>query len=359
MSIRRSSIVLLVVGLALIVAAGVIRFVALPSLTKLPADLSQGQKYEGTMSALNPQAFAANDLANLITPEMPITADRSLTVDATDGDTAIVTSNTAITLPDGSTQKDVHSYAVSRVDYAPVPLTDEQKQTLIPAADKATFEDHEGIAFSFPMGPAEDGNVLYDAVTRSGQAATYVDSGTLEGREVNNYEVNASGPIESPTVLAQFKDFPSQLPKAVVAGLLQAGIVPDASRATLQADLATLPDVLDLGFGSTNVAKLAVDKQFGAPLNVDQTQSMYVTVPVNGEDVPVLPLSTVKLHTAPSEVAGLAGKLSKNGVLLAIAGVWVPLGLVVVGLLFAAIAAARWRKPASVTPERRAEAAHV
>ncbi|OUS92240.1 porin PorA family protein [Rhodococcus sp. NCIMB 12038] len=359
MSIRRSSIVLLVVGLALVVAAGVIRFVALPSLTKLPADLSQSQKYEGTMSALNPQAFAANDLANLITPEMPITADRSLSVDATDGDTAIVTSNTTITLPDGSTQKDVHSYAVSRVDYAPVPLTDEQKETLVPADDKATFEDHEGIAFSFPMEPAEDGNLLYDAVTRSGQAATFVDSGTLEGREVNNYEVNASGPIASPAVLAQFKDFPSQFPKAVVAGLLQAGVVPDESRAVLQDNLANLPEVLDLGFGSANVATLAVDQRFGAPLDVNQAQSMYVTVPVNGEDVPVLPLSTVKLHTADSEITALAGDLSKNGSLLSVLGVWLPIGLAVLGVLLIVIAAARWRKPVSATPVRTEQAARV
>lgn len=359
MTIRRSSIVLLLIGLALVVAAGVIRFVALPSLTKLPADLSQGQKYEGTMSALNPQAFAANDLANLITPEMPITADRSLTVDATDGDTAIVTSNTAITLPDGSTQKDVHSYAVSRVDYAPVSLTDGQKESLLPTEDKATFEAHEGIAFSFPMDPAEDGNLLYDAVTRSGQAATFVGAGTLEGREVNNYEVNASGPIASPTVLAQFEDFPPQLPKAVVAGLLQAGIVPADSHAVLQDGLATLPDVLEIGFGSSNVAELSVDKRFGAPTDVNQTQSMYVTVPVNGEDVPVLPLSTVKLRTADSEVTALAGELSKNASLLSILGVWVPIGLVVLGLLLLLIAMARWRKPVSVTSERRAETAHV
>nr|WP_271213836.1 porin PorA family protein [Rhodococcus wratislaviensis]GLK41106.1 hypothetical protein GCM10017611_79810 [Rhodococcus wratislaviensis] len=343
--IRKSSIAWLALGVLLITSAILIKWVALPSLTKLPSDLSQGQKYEGTMSALNPQAFAANDLANLITPDMPITADRSLTVDATDGDTAIVTSNTTLTLPDGTSQKDLHSYAVSRVDYGPVPLSAEQRQSFVPADDRPTFEDHKGIAFSFPINPEKDGNLLYDSVTRTGQEAKFISEGTLEGRDVYNYKVNASGPIQNPTLLAQFKDFPPQLPKAVVAGLLQADVVPLESRASLQNNLEGLPETLDIRFGSSNVVSLAVDKHFGAPLNVDQVQSLYVTVPVNSEDVPVLPLSTVKLHTADSEVTTLARDLSKNQTLLSVLALWLPVGLVVIGLLLIVLACKRWRRP--------------
>lgn len=343
--VRKSSIAWLVLGVVLILAAATIKWLILPSLTKLPSDLNQSQKYEGTMSALNPQAFAANDLANLITPEMPISADRSLTVDATDGDTAIVTSNTALALPDGSTQKDVHSYAINRVDFAPVTLSGEQKQSLVPAQDQPTFEGHEGIAVSFPMNPAKDGNLLYDSVTRTGQEALFVDEGNVEGRQVYNYEVDAAGPIQNPTVLAQFKDFPQQLPKTVVAGLLQAGLVPADSQTALQDNIATLPDLLDIGFGSSNVVKVAVDRQFGSPLVVDQTQRMYVTVPVNGEDFAVLPLSTVKMHTADSEVTALAADLSKNAKMLAVAGLWVPAVLAILGVLLIALAATRWRRP--------------
>ncbi|WP_280474566.1 hypothetical protein [Nocardia asiatica] len=43
-------------------------------------------------------------------------------MEAVDRDTAIVTSAAALALPDGSTQNDVHIYAVSVVDYAPVEL---------------------------------------------------------------------------------------------------------------------------------------------------------------------------------------------------------------------------------------------
>ncbi|TQC38992.1 DUF3068 domain-containing protein [Rhodococcus sp. WS4] len=355
--IRTSSIVWLAIGVLMIGSAMLVRWVVVPSLSKLPADLAQSQKYEGTMSALNPQAFAANDLTNLITPDLPITANRSLTVEATDGDTAIVTSNSTLTLPDGSTQKDVHSYAVSRVDYRPIQLSAEQQQTLVPPNAQNTFEDHEGIAFSFPMNPQTDGYLLYDSVTRSGQQAKFISEGTREGRSVYNYEVNASGPITSPSVMAQFKDFPPQLPKAVIAGLLGANIVPLDARAILHDNLAGLPDTVDIGFGSSNAVKLAVDTQFGAPLDVDQVQSMYVTVPVNGVNVPVLPLSTVRLQTADSEVTKLADNLSENATLLTILGVWLPAVMAVVGLLLVVLGCKRWRRPLGKDTERRL--AHV
>ncbi|TQC41253.1 DUF3068 domain-containing protein [Rhodococcus sp. WS4] len=148
-------------------------------------------------------------------------------------------------------------------------------------------ESHEGIVFSWPMKPSQDTTELYDSVTRSGQPAEFVGEDEVAGRNVYNFKVDASGPIQSLTVLAQFAEFPKQLPKSVVQGLLQAGTVPSDSTAVLEANLATMPNVLDIGFGSSNVVDVAVDTQFGAPLKVNQTQSMYVTVSVNGEDVPV------------------------------------------------------------------------
>ncbi|WP_216892223.1 porin PorA family protein [Nocardia alni] len=352
MSVRKSSVLWLVLGVILIAAAAIIRFVALPSLTKLPAHLDQSQKYVGTMQAVNPQAFASNDLAHLLTPEMPITADRSLKVDAVDGDTAIVTSKALLKLPNGSTMPDIHTYAVSRVDYSPVAIGQGQEKSLVPANDQASFEDHTGLAFSWPMDPPKDGTALYDPVTRTAQPATFADQSSLDGRQVYDYKVDAAGPITSPADLAQFKSFPKQLPKAAVAGLLQAGIVPEQSRAALSAALPTMPDTLEIGFGSTNVINAAVDKQFGAPLKVDQTQGMYVTVPVDGKNIPTLPLSIVKMHTSDSDVVSTAHTLSKNTTMLSLLGVWLPIVLLVIGIALAVLAIFRWRKPIQIAAAR-------
>jgi hypothetical protein len=346
MSVRKSSIVWLAVGAILIVLAVVIRFVVLPTASKLPSDLNQTQLYEGTVVGLDAAAFAAGDLGRLQTPEAPITADRSVTVNAVEGDTAIVTSKAVIHLPGDTTQNDVHTYAVSRVDFSPVTLTPEQHDSLVPEEQKATFEPHEGVAFAWPPNPPQDGTSLYDPVTQTAQEAVFANEGTLAGRDVNNYVVDASGPVKSPAVLAGFAQFPTQIPKSVVVGLLEAGAVPAGSQELIRADLAELPELIDVGFSSSNKIDAAVDKQFGSPLRFDQEQSLFATIPVGGQQVNVLPLSTLKLHTADFEVTAGGDTASKNATLLAAIGVWVPIAFVIIGLLLIALAIARWRKPA-------------
>lgn len=153
MSVRKSSIVWLVLGVVLITLAVVVRFVVLPSASKLPTDTDQSQLFEGSLSALDAEAFAAGDLGELMTPEAPITADRSVKVDASEGDTAIVTVKAVLHLPGDVTQNDVHTYAVDRGDLGPVELSQEQQDSLVPEEQKATFERHEGVAFSWPIGP--------------------------------------------------------------------------------------------------------------------------------------------------------------------------------------------------------------
>ncbi|MBF6277886.1 MULTISPECIES: porin PorA family protein [Nocardia] len=343
MSVRKSSVVWTVSGAVLIVGAVIIRFAVLPAMTKLPDDLSQSQRYDGTMQALNSQAFAAGDFAALLTPKMPITADRSLTVDAVDGDTAVVTSNSVVTLPDSSTRDDVHTYAVDRVDYSPVELTDAQKDSLVPADRRTTFEAHSGLTFSWPMDPAATDTMLYDPVTRTAQRATFVDESEVQGRKVYNYRVDAAGPIGNPALLAGFHGFPAQLPKAMIEGLLRAGVVPEKSREALTAALPLLPDPVAIGFGSTNEIAAAVDAEFGAPLKVEQTQGMYVTVSADGRDIPALPLSIVSIHTAENEVVASANTFSKNSTMLSILGVWLPVAMVVIGIALLSLGIVRRR----------------
>ncbi|MFD3591170.1 porin PorA family protein [Nocardia sp. NPDC058640] len=344
--VRKSAVVFALLGAVLVIGAVIVRFVVVPSSMKLPDDLNQVQKFEGTTQALNAQALMTGDLANLLTPQLPITADASLVVDAVDGDTAIVTRSAAIKMPDASVQNNVHTYAVSRVDYSPVPLDDAQRTALVPADKLSGFEAHSGLVFSWPMNPAKDGTTLYDPVTRVAQPVTFADEGELNGRPVFNYRVDASGPIADQAIMAQFTAFPKQLPKTLIAGLLQAGVVPEQSRAPLAAALPTMPDMLDLGFAGTNQVRTAVDTEFGAPLRFDQTQGIYATVKASGQDIPTVPLSITALHTTDAEVATTAKSMSDNATLLSIMNLWLPLGLLITGLGLIGYAATRPRPEA-------------
>ncbi|MFE3321342.1 porin PorA family protein [Nocardia sp. NPDC059195] len=325
----------------LIAGAVALRFVIVPSSMKLPEDLNSFQKYEGTAQALNGKALATGDLANLLTPQVPITADAGVVVNAVDGDTAIVTRASAITSPDGSVQNKLYTYAVNRVDYGAVTLSDSQRDALVPAEQKADFVAHTGLAFTWPMNPSKDGTIMFDPVTRTAQPATFVDEGELNGRHVFNYRIEAVGPVADPAILSKFATFPKQLPKTLIAGMLQAGVVPEQSRATLAAALPTLPDLVDLSFGSTYDFRAAVDDEFGAPLRVDQTQGIYATVSANGKDIPTIPLSITSMHTTDPAIAASADKLAKNATLLSIMNLWVPLALVILGLGLIAFATTR------------------
>jgi hypothetical protein len=345
MTVRRSSIAWLVLGITLITSAAAARFVVLPELSKLPADFAVSQRFEGTMSAVNPQAFLANDLANLIGPEVPITADRTLSVNAVSGDTAIVTTDTAINLPNGSQQAETHTFAINRVDFTPVPLTQQEVRSLVPAEFQTTFRPHEGVAFSFAPNPATDGNQIFDTVTMTPQSAKFTNEGTVEGRTVNRYEVDAAGQVQNPTLLALAAQLPSRFPKALLAGLLEAGIVPRTSIPAVQAGLASLPGLVAIGLGSTNSMEMAVDKQFGTPLDVTQTQGVYVTVAINGQDVPVVPLSVMKLQAPPAAVTEAADTLSTNAMLLSAIGLWFPILASTFGAGLIALAVVLWRRP--------------
>lgn len=346
MIVRRSSIAWLLLGAMLIMSAAIARFVLLPEWSQLPNGFAASQRFEGTMRMINPQAFVTNDLANLLAPDAPVTADRKLSVDATSGNTAIITTDTTVKLPNGVQQKDIHTFAIDRVDFSPAPLTEQQVRSLVPAEVRSTFTPHEGIAFSFAPNPATDGNQMYDTVTMRAQDAQFTKEGTVEGRRVNWYEVNAAGPVKDPTLLALAERLPAQLPKAQLARLLQAGVVPQSSIPAVQAGLASLPEVVAVGLGSTNSIQVAADQQFGTPLNATQTQGIYATVAIDGHDVPVLPLSVMTLHTAPADVSDTAGNLSMNATRLSAVGLWFPILAGTTGLGLIMLAAFRWRRAA-------------
>src|SRR5690606_34315901 len=105
----------------------------------------------------------------------------------------------------------------------------------------------------------------------------------------------------------------------------------------------SLPDLVGIGFGSTNEVNAAVDAEFGAPLQVEQTQAMYVTVAADGRDIPALPLSVVNIHTAENEVVSSADTLSKNSTMLSILGLWLPLALGLIGIALVALGIVRRR----------------
>src|SRR3984893_10019252 len=94
--VRRSSIVLTVVGIVLILLAALVRLVVVPIATQLPGSTNLGVTYSGTTTLLNSAALQSGDTKNVIASNLPTTVDRRLKVTSTHGDIAIVADDLTI-----------------------------------------------------------------------------------------------------------------------------------------------------------------------------------------------------------------------------------------------------------------------
>ena len=179
----RSSIVLAVLGVLLIVAAAVVRFVVVPSVTKLPDDLNTTQQIEGTYNGLNPAALAGGD-DQLLLRDVPVTARRTYTVDSSDGDTAVVTRTVERAVGGQSEPATETRYAVDRTDFESAPAPE--------GADDVV--ESEGLIFTLPLNPSTDADYqLWDQTTQAAYPLTYEDTSTLEGRTTPGVPVGRGG----------------------------------------------------------------------------------------------------------------------------------------------------------------------
>lgn len=333
MALRRSSIALFIVGLMLITAAAVIRYVVVPHMSKLPADTKEGALFEGALRQIDPTTFGLD-------AGTPITIDRSLKVDRVVGDTALVTCTVVTHLPSGDIT-DVRSFAVNRVDF-----------TQAAPPDGVSVEDQRGgITLSFPMNPTTDDALVYDQVTRTAQPVTYTGTTTLAGREVYEFTGTATAPIVDPAVLGPVMagiaalvpgGDGSTLPREIVRTLIPA-LSPDRAAAVEQA-LAAAPDPVPLTYTSVNMLDAAVDTHFGTPIRIAQNQTAVLNIASGGALVPLLDLSQVRAQTSDASIQKVADKVARGERQLKIAEFWVPLVSALVGVLLLVVAIVR-RKP--------------
>ena len=179
MKLSRSSVALAVVGVLLIVAAAVVRFVVVPSVTKLPTDLDVTLEFEGTYNGINP-AVLSGGATEVLAEDVPIVATRNVSARSVDGDTEIVRRADERTVGDGEPALTEVFFAVDRETAEAGPAPD--------GADDVT--DAEGLVFTLPIDPSTaDGAYEYwDQNTLQSAPVTFEGEETFGGRDVNRYE---------------------------------------------------------------------------------------------------------------------------------------------------------------------------
>ncbi|WP_227980396.1 porin PorA family protein [Nocardia spumae] len=331
--LRRSSIVLAVLGIVLIASAAVTRFAAAPALTKLPGDTDTTAHYAGTATVLNSKALAANDTAHALAKDVPITIDRHVRVTGTSGDIATTNYDVTLNVPGAPAAPDRHTFAIDRTT---MQATEQPGNTGI--------ESTSGIVFTLPLHPDAADYTIYDTTTRKTFPLTYTGTGTVSGRDTYNYGVNATGPVENPNTLATL---PKALPKSLVTQVLPLLNGPDQQAVT--AALPGLPDMVPLVYTATTKAQLLADKTLGVPLNSNLSEQILATIDIGDRHVSLLPVLDINAALTDASVADLVDTATSHARTLSMLELWIPLALLIIGIALVVSGVLRMRNGGNST----------
>ncbi|WP_158548754.1 porin PorA family protein [Blastococcus sp. TF02A-26] len=326
MRLTRSSLVLAVVGVLLIVAAAVVRFVVVPTVTKLPEDLDVTLRFEGTYNGINPAALSGGDVA-LLAQDVPIEATRRVQAESSDGDTEIVSRTDTRTVGDGEASVTEVRFNVDRETAEAQPAPD--------GAEDVTSA--EGLVFTLPVDPStEEGTYEYwDQYTLQSAPVTFEGEETFGGRDVYRYESVADGELADPAALG----LPAALPKAL-AGLapgLAESVDPELT-ANLDAVLATLPDEVPIDWTSRTTTYVDADRELGATIAGGSTQVITGTLDFGGYPV-VVEFATIDIYSTDDSIDERGSEVGDQSGLLNLVGTVLPIVALVLGLLLLALAA--------------------
>ncbi|MGY1770900.1 porin PorA family protein [Blastococcus sp. SYSU D00813] len=336
MRATRSSLVLAVVGVLLIVAAAVVRFVVVPTVTKLPEDLDVTLRFEGTYNGVDPGALSGAG-GDLLLQDVPIEATRRVQAESSDGDTEIVSRTDERTVGDAEPSVTEVLFAVDRETAEAGPAPD--------GAEGVT--DAEGLVFTLPVDPSTaDGAYEYwDQNTRTAAPVTFEGEERFGGRDVYRYESVAEGELADPAALG----LPTALPRDL------AGLAPSLARdvdpeltAQLPAILPTLPDEIPIAWTSRTTTFVDADQELGATIAGGSTQVITGTLDLGGFPV-VVEFATIDVYSTDDSIDERGSDVGDDSSLLALVGTVLPVVAAALGVLCLLVALLLARRAASRT----------
>jgi hypothetical protein len=335
---RRSSIILLVVGALLLAGAGIVRWVVYPDLNQLPSDYNRTATFTGTGTFLNPAALSSGSAANALLVNQPVTVTRQAKVNSTSGSTAVVADNLTGKLSNGTTVlTSNHVWAIDRSTmYAAT------------APSGTTVDPHQGITIGFPIGVQSHDYTFWDASTQQAVPAKFQSTVDYRGRSASVFNTEARGQLKDPKLLARL---PAALPTSVLGAV--AGLLPPSVQAQLKNLGAALPASLPLSYTSDTKLTGWIDTGTGLPLNVQQQQTVTAGLSLGAATVPVLPVTAFKIAYTNDTINQAVHDATTANVTLTTLSLTVPLVLLILGILLIALALFlqfRRRRPAAATP---------
>ncbi|WP_037603428.1 porin PorA family protein [Streptacidiphilus rugosus] len=319
-------IVALVLGVVLIAGAFVLAFVITPNLVaRLPSDTNAQRSYSGTFKVLlDSRAVARGNLAAAFTSNVPMTVDRTVTVKATSGGSALVADKRTTSAAGQAVEQTTWQYALDRKSLEPV--TNHPKDWVV--------VDAQGLTVSFPFGAEKKNYTGWVPETTSTTPVTYVRTASKAGFSTYVY-TSAYGPsrITDRQVLA---GLPPAIPKATLALAVNFGTATAAQKAQLAALLPKLSDPVPLAYTLQGTDTFWVEPETGVVIDVQRHQVRTVGVPVPGTStlVPLFPVADYSYGQTAAGTNAAVHDANKGRNALTLYGTTLP---IIVGLVGAAL----------------------
>jgi hypothetical protein len=246
---RPLSLLLLVVGLGLVLFGLALRFVVVPGMKVMPADLSVVRTYGGTLvTMLDPATFS-------LYQDLPIRIVRTVHVEEVEGDKTLVYELAELRRQDDGSllQSRETRYALDR-------------RTLLSVDGLGEDWHREGLTLNFPIGTKKQDYEGWNEDAQQVETAHF--TGEEERGGLHTYVFNTRtgpDPIRDPFLLNLL---PTEIDKAALLELVDQVPLTEGQRALVAERLPSLPDPVPLVYAYTSDLTLWVEPTTGMAIDL-------------------------------------------------------------------------------------------
>lgn len=329
---RKAAIASGVLGLILLVAAGLMAWWITPSyIARMPANYNKTRSYTGTIrSVVNPAALSTGNLSAAIKTGLPATLTEHVKVLQTAGNSAQVQDTRTINGAGSRLAQITAKYAVNR-------------KTLEATASHPSnwsVAHARGLTVSWPLGAKKQNYTGWNAITQTTTPLKYVTEAKQGG--INTYEYHSTirpMPIKNAQVLARL---PKGLPAALLPRIVAAGIISPSDAASLHTAFPHATSIpLAYTYQATNT--YWVDPSTGLVVNVSasEMETGSIALPTH-RLIPLIPVLSDTYHATPASLSAAVTDAKNGGSTISTWGVTVPIIGAVVGFLLVVLAVLLW-----------------
>jgi hypothetical protein len=329
---RKTAISAGVIGLVLLIAAGLMAWWITPSyIARMPGGYNTTRTYDATIRTLfNPAALATGNLAGAIKTGLPATISETVKVQQTSGNTALVQDTRAITAAGAPVGQTVSPYALDRKTLEAT-SSHPANWNVIPAT---------GLTVSWPLGARQQNYTGWVYQTGTTTTLRYVKQVQQGG--INTYEYQTAVPATRITNQQLLASLPKSLPVALLPKLRAAGLIsPTAVAGLAKAFPNALSVPLAYTYQAANTYYVAPATGLVVNLSNNETQMGGIALP-GGKIIPVLPVLAYTYHASPATLSAAVNDANNGSSTITTWGVTVPITAAAAGFASVLLAIFLW-----------------